>query len=74
MIAFAYVPTVQIQLGEYNPFSTASSQLTSTLLKTSLNVGQRLCDLALVAPHYPSLVLTASYFIPPTFTYEHFQT
>lgn len=34
------VPTVQTQLGEFNPFSTVSSQPTSTFLNTSLNVCQ----------------------------------
>lgn len=74
VIRFANVPTIQTQLGEFNPFSTVSSQPTSTFLNPSLNVGQD-CDLALVTPPpLPWLGPTASYFIPLSFDCEHFLT
>lgn len=56
VIRFTDVPLVQIQLWKYTLFSTGCLHLTSTFLKTSLDVCQRLCDLALVTPHCPGVI------------------
>ena len=58
VIGFADVPTVQTQLGEFNPFSTVSSQPTSTFLNTSFNV----CQGCVALPSSPpATALTWSY-------------
>lgn len=64
-MGFAKVRIVPIQLAKCN--------LTFTFLKTSLNVSERVCNLAQVTPRCTSWALW-DHFYPSTVDYRHFQT